>query len=442
MANDRVTAIKAGRLIDGDAAAPTEHAIILVEGQRISKVGPEAHVPVPAGAEIIDASQFTVMPGMFDCHVHIAHWNALTFNNYRVAFWEVPPELQQFYALFHAQLTFEMGFTTLRDMGRVNSRGQLVTGLCAVRDAINAGIIPGPRLLVCGISAITGGHSDLKMARYAERHHRTWADGPWELRRLTRENLRAGVDWIKTDVSGGGGTANERPDVRTITQEELDAIVDEAHAFHKPVAVHCFTVEGQKMCVRARVDTIEHMVFSTDESIAMVRESGIPVTPTLIHRSDYGIQVRRKAGGPENVSTKMKRLQPICYETFQKMHAAGIKIAMGTDLGVDPHVGDNAHELELYVQLGMTPIEALKTATKNAAEAVGLGQDLGTIEPGKLADLVIVQGDPSTDIRVLQSKDNIKLVMKEGRTYVDKLSRDRSYVVHPQPGEWKIIDKR
>lgn len=441
MANEKVTAIKAGRLIDGNSGTPIERAVVLIEGQRITKAGPELEVPVPSGAEIIDASQLTVMPGMFDCHVHIAHWNALTFNNYRVAFWEVPPELQQFYALFHAQLTFEMGFTTLRDMGRVNSRGQLVAGLCAVRNAINAGIAPGPRLLVCGISAITGGHSDLKMPRYADRHYQTWGDGPWELRRLTRENLRAGVDWIKTDVSGGGGTTKERPDVRTITQEELDALVDEAHAFYKPVAVHCFTVEGQKMCVKARVDTIEHMVFSSDESIAMVKESGIPVTPTLVHRSDYGIKVRKEHGGPENVSTKMKQLQPICYETFRKMHAAGIKIAMGTDLGVDPNVGDNAYELELYVQLGMDPIDALKTATKNAAEAVGLGKDLGTIEAGKLADLVIVQGDPSKDITLLQKKDNIKVVMKEGRVYVDKLSRTPKYVVHPEPGEWKKIDK-
>lgn len=434
-------AIRAGRLIDGNAAAPSQNVVIVVEGERFSQVGPEGEVRIPPDMTVFDARDLTVMPGMFDCHVHIAHWNALTFSNYRVAFWEVPPELQQFYALFHAQLTFEMGFTTLRDMGRVNSRGQLVVGLCSVRNAINAGIVPGPRLLVSGLSAITGGHSDLKMARYAERHHATWADGPWDLRRLTRENLRAGVDWIKTDVSGGGGTANERPDVRTITQEELDAIVDETHAFHKRVAVHCFTVEGQKMCVKAKVDTIEHMVFSTDESIAMIAESGIPVTPTLVHRSDYGIEVRRKHGGPENVSTKMKKLQPICYETFQKMHAAGVKIAMGTDLGVDPNVGDNAYELGLYVKLGMSPMDAIKTATKNAAEAVGLGKDLGAIEPGKIADMVIVHGDPSKDIQLLQNKDNIKAVMKDGHFYVDKVSRNRTYVVHPEPGEWKEIDK-
>ncbi|OGA46485.1 MAG: hypothetical protein A3F74_10100 [Betaproteobacteria bacterium RIFCSPLOWO2_12_FULL_62_58] len=441
MAGEKVTVVRVGRLVDGNSAQPIDNALIVIEGGRFSKVGPYNQISFAPGAEVIDAGDLTAMPGMFDCHVHIAHWNALTFSNYRVAFWEVPPELQQFYALFHAQLTFEMGFTTLRDMGRVNSHGQLVAGLVAVRNAINAGIVAGPRLLVCGISAITGGHSDMKMARYAERHHSTWADGPWDLRRLTRENLRSGVDWIKTDVSGGGGTANERPDVRTITQEELDAIVDEAHAFHKPVAVHCFTVEGQKMCVKAKVDTIEHMVFSTEESIAMVAESGIPVTPTLVHRSDYGIEVRKSRGGPENVSTKMKKLQPICYETFQKMHAAKVKIAMGTDLGVDPQVGDNAYELDLYVRLGMSPMDALKTATKNAAEALGLGKDLGTIEAGKLADLVIVKGNPVHDISLLRKKENIQLVMKEGRVYVDKISAKPKYVVHPEPGECKPIDR-
>lgn len=441
MSTPKTIAVKAGRLIDGIAGSPLERMVILIEGNRIKEVGAEGKVSVPPGAEIVDAGKYTVMPGMFDCHVHVAHWNALTFSNYRVAFWEVPAELQQFYALFHAQMTFEMGFTTLRDMGRVNSRGQLVAGLVAVRNAINNGIVPGPRLLVSGISAITGGHSDMKMARYADRNHSEWADGPWGIRRATRANLRAGVDWIKTDVSGGGGTAGERPDIRTITQEELDAIVDEAHAFHKPVAAHCFTVEGQRMCVKAKVDTIEHMVFSTDESVAMVAESGIPVTPTLVHRSDYGIEVRKKHGGPENVSTKMKKLQPLCYETFQRMHAAGVKIAMGTDLGVDPQVGDNAYELGLYVRLGMSPMDALKTATINAAQAMGLGNDLGTIEAGKLADLVVVQGDPTQDIGVLREKDNIKIVMKEGQAYVDKLSKDRSYVVHPKPGEWKMIDR-
>lgn len=164
------------------------------------------------------------------------------------------------------------------------------------------------------------------------------------------------------------------------------------------------------------------------------------MTPTLSHRTDHAIEVRSRIGTPLNVLEKMKKIQPYTFETFKVMHQAGIKIAMGTDLGPEPEIGTNAKELELYVELGMTPMEAIQTATRNAAEAMWLGKDLGTIETGKLADILAIDGDPSRNISVLSSKDNIKMVMKEGEAWVDKISPQHRRVVQFEPGSWKIID--
>lgn len=435
-----VKAIRGGRLIDGNGGPVVRNPVIVVDDKRIKAIGTEGTLQIPAGAEVIDAKKCTLMPGMFDMHVHLAAWNCITFKNYRAAIFEVTPQLESFYMLFHAQLCFEMGFTTLRDLGKSTPFGDFVTEACAVRDAINAGVMTGPRLLVSGRSIITGSHLDLTLPRAAIRAPGMTADGPWELRRLTREKLRVGCDWIKTSASGGGGTADEEPNVRNMVQEELNAIVDEAHAFHKHVAVHCFTSESHRMCVKAGVDTIEHIVFTNDETVKMIADAGIPVVPTLSHRTDHAIEVRRQIGTPENVLTKMKMIQPHTFESFKKMHQAGIKLAMGTDTGLDPEMGQSAKELEIYVKLGMSPMEAIQTATKNAAEALRMDKDLGTLATGKLADVLAIDGDPSSDITVLQKKENILMVMKEGQAYIDKLSPKDKYVIHPSPGQWKIID--
>jgi imidazolonepropionase-like amidohydrolase len=310
-----------------------------------------------------------------------------------------------------------------------------------LRDAINAGIVPGPRMLVSGRTMITGSHFDLlTLPRAARREPGFTSDGPWELRRLAREHLRAGCDVIKTCVSGGVAPKSDHT-VRNMTQDELDAVVDEAHAFNKPVAVHCFTADGQRMCVKAGVDTIEHMVFTDDDAIARIKDSGCYVVPTLLHRSDTAIARRREHGGSEGLVSKMKEIQPACFETFRRMHTAGIKIAMGTDTAIDPEMGENAKELEIYVDLGMSPMDAIKTATRNAADALGMLGDIGSLEPGGLADVIAVDGDPLRNIRVLQNRERIRLVMKEGEVYVDKLSADRKYVIHPEPAERKVIDR-
>jgi imidazolonepropionase-like amidohydrolase len=368
-------------------------------------------------------------------------FNCLTFHNHRVAQWEITPELQQMYGVFHAQLCFDMGFTTLRDLGLNSQRGLLVSEACAIRDAFDAGILEGPRMLVAGFTTITGSHLALIQPRAAVRLGFQTADGPWELRKLARTNLLAGCDVIKTCVTGGGGTDKEEPDIRNMTQEELDAVVDEAHAFHKICAVHCFTPQGQRMALKAGVDTIEHMVFSDDETIGMIKEKGTWVTPTLAHRTDHAIEIRKQIGTSKFVTDKMKKLQQNCFDTFQQMLKAGINIAMGTDMGFDPEMGTNASELAIYVKLGMKPMHALQTATINAAKAIKLDKDLGSLEAGKLADIVAVNGDPLADITCLQEKKNIHLVMKEGHIFADRRPGGASKnVVNAQPGSWKIID--
>ena len=268
---------------------------------------------------------------------------------------------------------------------------------------------------------ITNAHLEaLVLPRNAPRPTFQTADGPWELRKMARVNLRHGCDVIKTSASGGGGTDKEAPDVRNMTQEEIDAIVDEAHAFHKQCAVHCFTAELHRMSVKAGADTIEHMVFHDEDLIEKIVEFGIYVIPTLSHRTDHAIEIRKSTGTAQNVLTKMKQIQPILLR-YVPEDAQGWRqsIAMGTDMGYEPGFGSNAGELEIYVQFGMTPMEAILTATQNAARAIKMGDDLGTVEAGKIADVIAVKGDPLTDIRVLQERKNIGLVMKDGTVFVD-----------------------
>ena len=432
--------ILGGRMIDCTGAPPVPDPVIVVEGNRIGALGTRSTVKVPDGADILDCGKATLMPGMLDVHLHTMMFNCLTFHNFRVAQWEITPELQQMYGLFHAQLCFDMGFTTLRDMGLQTYRGLLVREACAIRDAIDMGIVEGPRMLVAAFTTITGSHLDLIQPRAAERLGFQNADGPWELRKLARTNLLHGADVIKTCASGGGGTDKEEPDIRNMTQVELDAVVDEAHAFHKICAVHCFTPQAQRMALTAGADTIEHMVFSDDETIGMIRDKGTYVTPTLSHRTDHAIAVRREQGTSQFVLKKMKSIQENCFDTFRKMHGAGINIAMGTDMGFDPEMGTNAAELEIYVNLGMSPMDALLTCTRNAARAVKLDKQIGTLEAGKLADIVAVDGDPLADIRCLQQKKNIQVVMKEGKVYADRRPGHSKSVVNAEPGSWKIPD--
>jgi imidazolonepropionase-like amidohydrolase len=440
-ASGAIKYVTAASMIDCTGSPARKNPVIVLKGNRIDKIGTKESIKIPQGADVVDCGSCTLIPGLMDIHLHTLMFNCLAFHNYRVAMWEITPELQQMYGLFHAQLCFDMGFTTVRDLGMNSQHGLLVSEACAIRDAINAGIAEGPRMLVAGFTVITGSHLSLIQPRAALRLGFQAADGPWELRKLARKNLLDGCDLIKTCVTGGGGTDKEEPDIRNMTQEECDAVVDEAHAFHKQCAVHCFTPQGQRMALKAGVDTIEHMVFHDDETLGMIKEAGVWMTPTLAHRVDHAIEVRKDIGTAKFVTDKMKKLQPYCFETFQKAVKMGINIAMGTDMGLDPEMGSNATELAIYVDLGMKPMHALQTATINAAKAIKMDKDLGTLEAGKLADIVAVNGDPIADIKCLQEKKNVQIVMKEGQVYADRRpGKPTKHVVDAQPGAWKIID--
>jgi imidazolonepropionase-like amidohydrolase len=440
-ASDAIKYVTAAGMIDCTGSPASKNPVIVLKGNRIDKIGTKDSIKIPQGADVVDCGSCTLIPGLMDIHLHTLMFNCLAFHNYRVAMWEITPELQQMYGLFHAQLCFDMGFTTVRDLGMNSQHGLLVSEACAIRDAINAGITEGPRMLVAGFTVITGSHLSRIQPRAPLRLGFQAADGPWELRKLARKNLLDGCDLIKTCVTGGGGTDKEEPDIRNMTQEECDAVVDEAHAFHKQCAVHCFTPQGQRMALKAGVDTIEHMVFHDDETLGMIKEAGVWMTPTLAHRVDHAIEVRKEIGTAKFVTDKMKKLQPYCFETFQKAVKIGINIAMGTDMGLDPEMGSNATELAIYVDLGMKPMHALQTATINAAKAIKMDKDLGTLEAGKLADIVAVNGDPIADIKCLQEKKNVQIVMKEGQVYADRRpGKATKNVVDAQPGAWKIID--
>jgi imidazolonepropionase-like amidohydrolase len=342
--------------------------------------------------------------------------------------------------LFHAQLCLDRGITTLRDLGLMSNRGLLTAQSTAVKTSIENEILEGPRLKTGAFTVGTGSHLDLINPRGSLRNPKATADGPDEMRKLARLNLLEGADWLKTCASGGGGTDKEEPDVRNHTQEELDTVCDEAHALHAYTSIHCFTPDAHRMALKAGADTIEHMVFHDQDSLEKLVESQVPVTPTLSHRTDHAIEIRREIGTPSFTLEKMKKIQPYCFKTFQAFYKAGVNIAMGTDMGFEPDIGSNADELKIYVDLGMKPMDAIMTTTRNAAKALHIDNELGTLEEGKLADIVLVKGNPAQNIEVLGKRENILMVLKEGKVCVD---RAEGKDIKPFPTnyrEWKVMD--
>jgi len=387
--------LKNGDVIVGNGSVLEQHDV-RIDGDRIVEIG--RHIHATSGDQVVDVSGKTVMPGFIDAHVH------LLFNG-EIDTYQGLQQSDTYLAIRAAQnarKSLEAGFTTLRDVG---ARSFIDVD---VRNAINSGIIPGPRLLVSGhIISITGGHGSFIPSREA--------DGPEECRKAVREQIKGGADWIKVAATGGVLTRGSDPGRAEFTEEELRAIVEEAHRANRKVAAHCHGAEGIKNAVRAGVDTIEHGTYADDEALELMLRNGTALVSTIKSSADLNSEQARSSGVPAQVLEKSAHAYKHQKEMFQRAHKKGVKIILGTDSGTPLcYHGQNGEEFAYLVANGMTPMEAIKAGTGDAAEVLGIGKEVGTVEEGKMADIVVVDGDPLEDIAILGKVGRIKMVIKGG----------------------------
>jgi imidazolonepropionase-like amidohydrolase len=408
-AADTRTIIHAGLLIDGQADQPRREMSIVVEGGRIASIE-SGYVKPRDGDKLISLRDHTVLPGLMDMHTHLQSQHSKESYTERFFMDQADYALR---STLHARATLMAGFTTVRDLGDngVNS--------IALRKAIDRGWTPGPRIFTSGKSlATTGGHADPTNALRGDYRRDAGPlegviNGADDARKAVRQRYKDGADLIKLTATGGVLSLAASGHNPQFTDEELAAVVATAKDYGMIVAVHAHGAEGIKRAVLAGVDSIEHGTFMTDEIIELMRERGTYWVPTNM-AGEWVAEKSKEAGYfPEIVRPKAAAIGPAIRETFKKAQAAGVKIAFGTDSGVSPH-GENAHEFELMVAGGMQPMRAIQSATREASRLLKIDDRLGTLEPGKLADIVAVAGDPLTDISALKT---VAFVMKEGVVY-------------------------
>jgi len=405
-----VTAIRAGTLIDGTGGSPQKNVVIIVTGERISAVG--ANVQIPTGATVIDLSGETVLPGFIDAHVHLAGRTIGDGDWQHSRLTEMSNQLALLGAA-HAQQTLEAGFTTVRVVGSA------AFGDVALRNAINAGWIPGPRIVAAGISfGIRGGHCDETNGLQPEALGHEGgpevgvADGIEEVRNAVRYMVKYGADVIKICATGGVLSLTDSVGVQQYTEEEMRAIVETATQLDRRVAAHAHGTAGIKAAVRAGVTSIEHGSILDAEAVALMKQRGTWLVPTLL--AGFTVESLATAGRlPAPIAAKALAIAPRMHNSFKLALDAGVKIALGTDAGVMRH-GTNAREFELMVRFGMTPMQSIVAGTSNGATLLGVERDAGSVAVGKRADIVAVQGDPLQNIAVLQRVD---FVMKDGKVF-------------------------
>ncbi len=410
-------AVKAGKLLDVRSGRMLERQTILIEGDTIQAVGP--NVVLPDGVTVVDLSRATVLPGLMDAHTH------LTYDPGNIGL-QALGRSHPYEALVgakNARLTLLAGFTTVRNVGAGGYSD------IALRDAVANGLIPGPRILASGPSlGITGGHCDLNLLA-PEFHYQSpgVANGPWEARAKVRENVKYGGDVIKICATGGVMSRGDSAGGQQYTLEEMKAVVEETHKLERKVAAHAHGAEGIKEAVRAGVDSIEHGSFLDDEGAQLMREHGTYLVPTIF-LEEWIKENEGKINLPDYALAKFKIVRPVHEQGVARAIRSGVKIAFGTDAAVYPH-GMNAHEFAVLVRLGMTPLAAIQAATLNAADLLGLRDKIGALEPGKLADLIAVEGNPLENVGVLE---NVRFVMKAGTVYkndfLESSSREPSRV--------------
>ena len=404
--------LKAARLFDGKAGALVSLGLVVVVDGKITGVGTAAQIP--RDAQVIDLGDATLLPGFMDAHTHLTlpysdDWKGATLDGLRK-----PVSEQTLDAVENARKTLMAGFTTVRDVG---SHDYIDVGL---RNDIRAGKIEGPRMLVA-VHAIgsTGGHCDDDSGFRAGIFGREAGpemgivNSPDEARRAVRLDLKYGADVIKTCATGGVLSLADEVDTPQLTQEELNALVDEAHALRKKTAAHAHGATGAKRAIRAGIDSIEHGSFLDDEALDLMKAKGTTFVPTLMAAWWLDQMLEKGIYFPPEIMVKARQAIASINQVVQKALAKGVIIGLGTDAGVEPH-GLNAKEFELMVKLGMKPVDALKAGTSVDAELLGLSKTLGVLEAGKIADVVAVPGDPTKDITATQ---RVSFVMKEGIIY-------------------------
>jgi imidazolonepropionase-like amidohydrolase len=402
-----VLAVKAGKLIDPVAGKVVSNAVVVIEGGRVKAVG--AGLAVPAGATVVDLSGYTVLPGLIDCHTHLVgdSTDADPLSELKSS-----PAKRAFESVPNARVTLEAGFTTVRDLGAYRAFVDV-----ALRDAIAKGYFPGPRMYVAGpYVTITGGGGTMS-GGLAPDIALPWdlkfgvADGADQVRQRVRDIAQNGVDVIKVLATGAFLAHGSNPKAVEYTYDELRAAVEEAANKGLKVAAHAHSTEGVKNAVRAGVASIEHGVYVDDEGLRLMKEKG-----TYLVADIYDAEwIRESAGYPADFAAKQPEGDEIQRQAFKKATQMGVKIAYGTDAGVYPH-GFNARQFAWQVRYGQTPMEAIRSATVSAADLIGRGNEAGSLEPGKWADLIAVKGDPLQDVAILEK---VVFVMREGKVYKD-----------------------
>ena len=411
-AADETIALKAARLFDGKSSSLLQNGVVIVRGDKIVDAG--SNLPLPSGAQVIDLGDATLSPGFMDAHTHLTADYSGNYNERRLQELDLNVSEQAIRATVFARATVEAGFTTVRDLGsRFVASREFVD--VALRNSINKGMIVGPRMLVAtkGIGA-TGGHFDptsgFRDFLFGREPDYTdgIANGPDEIRKAVRFEVKNGADVIKAAVSGGVLSLADEVDTPQLTPAEMAALVDESHRLRRKVAVHCHGDQAAREAIEAGVDSIEHGSFMKPETLAMMKKKGTYLTPTLM-ASEW--IMGKLANYPAALQEKAKAAFNARSEMFRNAVKMGVKISFGTDAAVYPH-GENAKEFKLMVDLGMSPIDALKSATASDAELFGVAQKLGALEKGKLADVIAIPGDPTSDIT---ATERVSFVMKEGK---------------------------
>jgi len=406
---DAATIIHAGRLIDGGAADPRTEVSIVIEKDRITRVA-KGYIEAGAGDTVIDLKQHTVLPGLMDMHVHLL--GELSPQGYSEGFFLNPADVA-LRATLYAERTLMAGFTTVRDLG---GRDHVSLSL---RNAIDKGWIVGPRVFAAGKAlATTGGHADpTNGLAYRFRGdpgpREGVVNGPLEARKAVRQRYKDGSDLIKLTATGGVLSLAKSGDNPQFQMDELEAIVETAREYGMTVAVHAHGAEGMRRAVTAGVDSIEHGTYMTDEIMELMKEQGTFWVPTITAGRYVAMKAEEPGFLPEVVRPKARAIGPVIEETFARAYEAGVTIAFGTDTGVSPH-GSNGKEFGYMVEGGMLPLEAIRSATSVAARLLKIDDRFGTIEVGKIADIVAVPGDPVAEIGLMEK---IEFVMKDGKVF-------------------------